>query len=122
MRSNYAHLILLDLVIYETHRSEYDPAKNVQDFWDKYPLSTIKDYIVVLHPDMVDNEKMRDNSQLTEFSVELLRTLIAYLIIHTHKMDLGKISISLDINREVIESSKIIYDFFQRVSPSHTSP
>ncbi len=75
MRSNYAHLILLDLVIYETHRSGYDPVKNVQDFWDKYPLSTIKDYIVVLHPDTVDNEKTKDNPQLFEFSVELLRVL-----------------------------------------------
>lgn len=120
MKSNYAHLLLFDLVIYETHRSVYDPVGNVQDFWGKYPLSTIQDYIIALQPDTSDKEK--GNPKLTEFSVELLRTLIAYLIIHTHKMDLGKISISLDINREVIESSKIIYDFFQRVSPSHTNP
>lgn len=121
MRSNYAHLILLDLVIYETHRSGYDPVKNVQDFWDKYPLSKIKDYIVVLHPDTVDNEKMNDNPQLSEFSVELLRVLIAYLMIHTTQLDLGKVSISLEVNKEAIDTSKAISDFFNRVSPSNTN-
>ena len=121
MRSNYAHLILLDLVIYETHRSGYDPVKNVQDFWDKYPLSTIKDSIVVLHLDTVDNEKMRDNPQLSEFSVELLRVPIAYFMIHMTQLDLGKVSISLEVNKETIDTSKAISDFFNRVSPFNTN-
>lgn len=121
MRSNYAHLILLDLVIYETHRSGYDPLQNVQDFWDKYPLSTIKDHIVALQPDTVDNKKMRGNPQLSEFSVELLRVLIAYFMIHMTQLDLGKVSISLEVNKETIDTSKAICDFFNRVSPSNTN-
>jgi len=96
-------------------------VKNVQDFWEKYPLSTIKDYIVALQPDTVDNEKMRDNLQLTEFSVELLRTLIAYLMIHMTQLDLGKVSISLEVNKEVIDTSKAISDFFDRVSQSNAN-
>ncbi|KKO89692.1 hypothetical protein AAW12_19005 [Sphingobacterium sp. Ag1] len=121
MRSDYAHLILLDLVIYETHRSGYDPVKNVQDFWDKYPLSTIQDYIVVLHPDTSDKENLKVNPQLSEFSVELFRVLIAYFMIHTTQLDLGKVSISLEVNKEAIDTSKAISDFFQRVSPSNTN-
>lgn len=117
MRSNYAHLILLDLVIYETHRSGYDPVKNVQDFWDRYPLKEIQDYIVALQPDTIGDEKIRDNPQLSEFSVDLLRTLIAYLKIHTHQMDLGMLSISIEVNKEEIATSKAISDFFRRVSP-----
>lgn len=121
MRSNYAHLILLDLVIYETHRSGYDPVKNVQDFWDRYPLKEIQDYIVALQPDTIDKENLNGNSQLYEFSVELLRTLIGYLMIHTHQMDLGKVSISIEVNKEEIATSKAISDFFRRVSPSNTN-
>ncbi|CAM3542793.1 hypothetical protein [Sphingobacterium prati] len=121
MRSNYAHLILLDLVIYETHRSGYDPVKNVQDFWDKYSLSTIQAYIVALQPETSDKEKMKDNSQLTEFSVDLLRILIAYFMIHARQMDLGKVSISIEVNKEEIATSKAISDFFRRVSPSNTN-
>ncbi|OOG17965.1 hypothetical protein BWD42_11750 [Sphingobacterium sp. CZ-UAM] len=119
MRSNYAHLILLDLVICETHRSGYDPVKNVQDFWDKYLLSAIQDYIVVLHSDTSDKEK--GNQQLTEFSVDLLRILIAYFMIHTTQLDLGKVSISLEVNKEAIDTSKAISDFFNRVPPSNTN-
>ena len=121
MRSNYAHLILLDLVIYETHRSGYDPVKNVQDFWDKYPLSTIQDYIAALQPNIRDNENLKGNPQLSEFSVELLRVLIAYFMIHTNQLDLGKVSISLEVNKETIDTSKAISDFFHRVSPSNTN-
>lgn len=121
MKSNYANLVLLDLVIYETHRSGYNPVKNVQDFWDRYPLSTIQDYIVALQPDTVDNEKMRDNPQLTEFSVELLRTLIAYLMIHMTQLDLAKVSISLEVNKEAKDTSKAISDFFNRVSSHNTN-
>ncbi|MGB3063915.1 hypothetical protein [Sphingobacterium thalpophilum] len=121
MKSNYANLVLLDLVIYETHRSGYDPVKNVQDFWDKYPLSTIQDYIVALQPDTVDNEKVRYNPQLTEFSVELLRTLIAYFMIHMTQLDLGKVSVSLEVNKEAIDTSKAISDFFDRVSQSNAN-
>ncbi|MCS4163786.1 hypothetical protein [Sphingobacterium sp. BIGb0116] len=121
MRSDYAHLILLDLVIYETHRSGYDPVKNVQDFWDKYPLSTIQDYIVVLHPDTSDKENLKVNPQLSEFSVELLRVLIAYLMIHMTQLDLGKVSISIGVNKEAIDTSKAISDFFNRISPSNTN-
>lgn len=119
MRSNYAHLILLDLVIYETHRSGYDPVKNVQDFWGRYPLSTIQDYIAALQPNIRDSENLKGNPQLSEFSVELLRVLIAYLMIHTTQLDLGKVSISIELNKESIDTSKAISDFFRRVSSSN---
>ena len=109
------------MVIYETHRSGYDPVKNVQTFWDKYPLSTIQDYIIALQPDTSDNENLKDNPQLSEFSVELLRVLIAYFMIHMAQLDLGKVSISLEVNKETIDTSKAISDFFNRVSPSHTN-
>lgn len=110
------------MVIYETHRSGYDPVKNVQDFWDKYPLIAIQDYIVALQPETSDKENLKGNSQLSEFSVELLRTLIAYFMIHMTQLDLGKVSISLEVNKETIDTSKAISDFFNRVSSSNTNP
>jgi len=121
MRSNYVHLVLLDMVIFETHRSGYDPVKNVQDFWDKYPLKEIQDYIVALQPDTIDKGNLNSNSQLSEFSVELLRILIAYFMIHMTQLDLVKVSISLEVNKETIDTSKAISDFFNRISQSNTN-
>ena len=118
MKSNYAHLVLLDMVIFETHQPGYDPVKNVQNFWEKYPLIAIQDYIVALQPDTRDKENLNGNSQLSEFSVDLLRTLIAYFMIHMTQLDLGKVSISLEVNKEAIDTSKAISDFFNRVSSS----
>ncbi|MDR2273209.1 MAG: hypothetical protein LBF27_20025 [Sphingobacterium sp.] len=121
MKSNYAHLVLLDMVIFETHQPGYDPVKNVQNFWEKYPLIAIQDYIVALQPDTRDKENLNGNSQLSEFSIELLRTLIAYFMIHMTQLDLGKVSISLEVNKEAIDTSKAISDFFNRISPSNTN-
>ena len=122
MKSNYAHLVLLDMVSFETHHSGYDPVKNVQNFWEQYPLSAIQDYIVALQPETSDKENLKGNSQLSEFSVELLRVLIAYFMIHMTQLDLGKVSISLEVNKETIDTSKAISDFFNRVSSSNPNP
>ncbi|WET67105.1 hypothetical protein [Sphingobacterium sp.] len=121
MRSNYAHLILLDMIIYETHREEYDPIKNVQDFWEKYSLSTIHEHIVVLQPDVENTEKKHSVDHLSTFSVDVLRTLIAYFMMHLDKVDIGKITISTTVNEEELKITKKISDFFNRVSPSNTN-
>ncbi|WP_286778657.1 MULTISPECIES: hypothetical protein [Sphingobacterium] len=91
---NYNHLVLLDLEIYEIYRTGYDPVRNVKDFLELYSLSMIHEYIVALQTYVSNEEKV--NLQLSEFSVYLLRVLIAYFIIHTSEHDLCKVSISVD--------------------------
>lgn len=122
MKINYAHLVLLDLLIYETHRSGYDPVKNVQNFWEQYPSSVFKDYIIALQPHANDKENLKGNSKLSEFSDELLRVLIAYFMIHMTPLDLDKVFISIEVNKEAIDTSKAISDFFNHISPSNTNP
>ncbi|MFC3354971.1 hypothetical protein [Sphingobacterium zeae] len=121
MKSNYAHLILLDMVIYETHREEYDPIQNVQNFWEKYSLSTILEHMVALQPNVDNTEGNYSIDQLSSFSVDLLRTTIAYFMLHMDKADLGKIQISTSANEEELQATKRIFDFFQRVSKSNTN-
>lgn len=119
MRSNYAHLILLDMVIYETHKEGYDPIKNVQDFWERYTLSTIHEHIVALQPIANNTEKKYSIDQLSTFSVDLLRTLIAYFMMHMDNVDLGKVQISMAVNEEELKTTKKISDFFLAVSQSN---
>lgn len=121
MKSNYAHLILLDMVIYETHREEYDPIKNVQNFWEKYSLSTIHEHMFALQPDVDNKERNYSIDQLSAFSVDLLRTTIAYFMMHMDKVDLGKVQISTSVNEEELATTKRISDFFNQVSPSNTN-
>ena len=121
MKSNYAHLILLDMVIYETHREEYDPIQNVQSFWEKYSLSTIHEHMVALQPDFNNNEGNYSIDQLSSFSVDLLRTTIAYFMLHMDKADLGKVQISTSVNEEELQTTKRISDLFLRVSQSNTN-
>ncbi|MGJ1193504.1 hypothetical protein [Sphingobacterium siyangense] len=121
MRSNYAHLILLDMVIYETHRKEYDPIQNVQNFWEKYSLSTIHEHIVALQPGVDNTEGNCSIDQLSTFSVDLLRTMIAYFMMHMDKVDLGKVQISTSVNEEELQTTNRISDFFHGVSPSNTN-
>lgn len=121
MKSNYAHLILLDMVIYETHREEYDPIQNVQSFWEKYSLSTIHEHMVALQPDFDNKEGNYSIDQLSSFSVDLLRTTIAYFMLHMDKADLGKVQISTSVNEEELQTTKRISDLFLRASQSNTN-
>lgn len=120
MRSNYAHLILLDLVIYETHRSGYNPVKNVQDFWDKYSLSAIHEHILALQSQKHNVKKKYGIDRLSTFSIDLLRTLIAYFMMHVDKADLGKVEIAMAMNMEELKMTKKISDFFQSVHSSNS--
>ncbi|WP_294346222.1 hypothetical protein [Sphingobacterium sp.] len=121
MKSNYAHLILLDMVIYETHRKEYNPLQIVQNFWGKYSLSTILEHMVALQPNVDNTEGNYTIDQLSSFSVDILRTTIAYFMLHMDKVDLGKVPISTSVNEEELQATKRIFDFFQRVSKSNTN-
>ncbi|WP_293938761.1 hypothetical protein [Sphingobacterium sp. UBA5996] len=121
MKSNYAHLILLDMVIYETHREEYDPIQNVQSFWEKYSLSTIHEHMVALQPYFDNKEGNYSIDQLSSFSVDLLRTTIAYFMLHMDKADLGKVQISTSVNEEELQTTKRISDLFLRASQSNTN-
>jgi len=121
MKSNYAHLILLDMVIYEMHREDYDAIQNVQNFWGKYSLNTIIEHMVALQPNVDNTEGNYSIDQLSSFSVDLLRTTIAYFMLHMDKADLGKVQISTSANEEELQATKEIFDFFQRVSESDTN-
>lgn len=121
MKSNYAHLILLDMVIYETDREEYDPIQNVQNFWEKYSLSTIHEHIVALQPDVDNTEGNCSIDQLSTFSVDILRIMIAYFMMHMDKVDLGKVQISTSVNEEELAITKRISDFFLRAPQSNTN-
>lgn len=110
------------MVIYETHREEYDPNQNVQNFWEKYSLSTIHEHIVALQPDVDNTDGNCSIDQLSTFSVDLLRTMIAYFMMHMNKVDLGQVQISTSVNEEELAITKRISDFFNRVSSSNTKP
>jgi len=109
------------MVIYETHREEYDPIQNVQNFWGKYSLNTILEHMVALQPNVDNTEGNYSIDQLSTFSVDLLRTTIAYFMLHMDKADLGKVQISTSVNEEELKATKEISDFFQRVSESNTN-
>ncbi|HBI87027.1 MAG TPA: hypothetical protein DDY75_03960 [Sphingobacterium sp.] len=115
----YNYLIQFDLELYDIYRKGYNPIENVKSFWEQYSLSKVYESIAALQSDIRNEAKMKYNPLLTEFSIHLLRVLIAYLMIHISEMDLSKVSISVDTNKEELEIFKRIYDFFQRVTPSN---
>ena len=122
MMPNYNYLIQFDLELYDIYRTGYNPIENVKSFWEQYSLTTVYESITALQSDIRNEGKMKHTPLLTEFSIHLLRVLIAYLMIHISEMDLSKVSISVDPNKEELEIIKRIYDFFQRLSQPNTKP
>ncbi|WP_293908329.1 hypothetical protein [Sphingobacterium sp. UBA5670] len=121
MMPNYNFLIQFDLELYEIHRTGYDPIRNVKDFWERYTLRAVQEYIAeALQPDTSKEEKVRCNPKLAAFYIHLFRALIAYIVMHTSEIHLDKVSISVAPQQKELEIIKRISDFFQRVSQPNT--
>lgn len=116
MKANYSRLLSFDRTLYDIHLPEYNPLKEIEAFWKHYPIGQIRDNIIAL-------ESKVNSDALSEFSIDLLRTLAAYLTAHVSNLDLTSLSLSevFETSKEELSATKEIFDFFQRVSQSNTN-
>jgi len=117
MKANYSRLLSFDRTLYDIHQPEYNPLKEIKAFWKHYPIGQIRDNIIALQSKKVNSDL------LSEFSIDLLRTLAAYLTAHVSNLDLTPLSLSevFETSKEELKATKEIFDFFQRVSQSNTN-
>lgn len=88
---NFHHLIPFEMVFNSVHMDGYDPITVIQEFWNKYYMNDHRDHLVCLYlksigVDIDDPVKDLDEKELHKFSIELLHVLLAYYIVHMHKI------------------------------------
>ncbi|MCS4166261.1 hypothetical protein HS960_19775 [Sphingobacterium paramultivorum] len=121
MKAIYEDLLHLDRPFYEIHEDSYDPLKCIESFWGNYPLATIRENLYALDLKCktlgTTSESKLEAVQQSLFLADILRTLIAYFLMHSRHIDTTQIKLStLDLNMEEIRLTKKINDFFQSIN------
>ena len=123
MNQKNINLLASELAFYEIHDTGYDPLKRIIDFWKKYDLIGIRNTFNVLlkklnDPNYTDEPYVHQHMQI--FSVDLIRILIAYFIVHTRNIDMNGIDLSNADSTQVslaeLSITARIDEFFKKIA------
>lgn len=121
MKAIYEDLLHFDRPFYEIHEDNYDPLKTISNFWNSYPLVTIREFLYALDLKCktlgAATENKLEAVQQTLFLADILRALMAYFLTHSRQIDTGSIKLAtLEANMEELQLTKKINDFFQSIN------
>ncbi|WP_336837179.1 hypothetical protein [Sphingobacterium siyangense] len=112
-----------DRMIYDVHKVDYDPIKEIEGFWNEYALETISANILqllstYLNGGAVKNRLLKDE-KMQEFATALYRVLIAYCIANHQHIALSTVQLSAEAKERIgkeLELSRKVAEFFGRLS------
>lgn len=109
-------------MIYDVHKVDYDPIKEIEAFWNQYALDAISANILQLLSTYVDSgageNRFLNDEEMQEFAIALYRVLIAYCIAYHRNIDLLKMlsAEAKECIEKEIELSRKVAEFFCRLS------
>ncbi|MCS4167647.1 hypothetical protein [Sphingobacterium sp. BIGb0116] len=112
-----------DSMIYEVHKVDYDPKKEIEAFWNHYALETLSANILQLLSTYLDGgsgeNRLLKDEEMQEFATALYRVLIAYCIVYHRNIDLHQMQLSAEAEERIgkdLGLSKKVAEFFGRLS------
>jgi len=112
-----------DWMIYDVHKVDYNPIKDIEAFWNHYALETVSANILQLLSTYLDGglgeNRLLKDEEMQEFATALYRMLIAYCIVNHRNIDLRKMQLSAEAEERIgkeLELSKKVAEFFSRLS------
>jgi len=122
MKRILALQLAFDLMIFDIHKDNYDPIKEIESFWNEYALETTSANILQLLSTYLDvgleeNKPLKD-ADIQEFATALYRVLIAYCVANYRHIDLRKMQLSAEAKARIgkeLELSKKVAEFFGRL-------
>ena len=112
-----------DWLIYDVHKVDYNPIKEIEAFWNHYAIETVSANILQLLSTYLDggageNRFLKDE-EMQEFATALYRVLIAYCIANHRNIDLRKMQLSAEAEERIgkeLELTRKVAEFFGRLS------
>ncbi|MGJ1226329.1 hypothetical protein ACR78H_12370 [Sphingobacterium siyangense] len=115
-----------DRMIYDVHKIDYDPIKEIEAFWNHYGFDAISAHILQLLSTYLDGglgeNRLLKDEEMQEFATALYRVLIAYCIVNHRHIDLRKMQLSAEAEERIgkeLELSRKVAEFFGRLSNNH---
>ncbi len=110
-------------MIYDVHKIDYDPIKDIEAFWNHYALDAISANILQLLSTYLDGgageNRLLKDKEMQEFATALYRVLIAYCIVNHRNIDLSTVQLSAEAKERIgkeLELSRKVAEFFGRLS------
>ncbi|TWI17201.1 hypothetical protein [Sphingobacterium siyangense] len=115
--------LAFDLMIFDVHKVDYDPLKEIETFWNHYALDAISANTLQLLSTYLDGglgeNRLLKDEEMQEFAIALYRVLIAYCIVNHRHIDLRKMQLSAEAEEHIgkeLELSRKVAEFFGRLS------
>jgi len=112
-----------DWMIYDVHKVDYTPIKEIEAFWNHYALDAISANIIQLLSTYLDSgigeNRLLKDEEMQEFATALYRVLIAYNVANYRHIDLRKMQLSAEAEERIgheLELSRKVAEFFGRLS------
>jgi hypothetical protein len=112
-----------DWMIYDVHKVDYSPIKEIEAFWNHYALETVSANILQLLSTYLDDgageNRLLEDEKMQEFAIALYRVLIAYNVANYRHIDLSKMKLSAVAKARIgkeLELSRKVAEFFSRLS------
>ncbi|WP_448139254.1 hypothetical protein [Sphingobacterium siyangense] len=110
-------------MIYDVHKVDYNPIKEIESFWNHYALEIISaNTFQLLSTYLVGGageNGLFKNEEMQEFAIAMYRVLIAYCVVNHCDIDLRKMKLSAEAKERIgkeLELSKKVAEFFGRLS------
>lgn len=114
--------VAFDLMIYDVHRADYDPIKDIEAFWNTYSINSSADYMVAMltycSTEHAEKDRLLADEQIQAFAIALYRALIAYVLLQYRHLQLHSMQLSAEAKKRIdkeLEMSQKIADFFSRI-------
>ena len=115
--------LAFDFIIFDVHKDDYEPIKDIEAFWNEHALETISANILQLLSTYLDGgldeNKLLKDAEMQEFATALYRVLIAYCVANYRHIDLSKMQLSAEAKASIgkgMELSRKVAEFFCRLS------
>ncbi|MGJ1290329.1 hypothetical protein [Sphingobacterium multivorum] len=123
MNQQANNLLPFELACYEIYDDGYDPLNTIREFWSQHTINDCQKSLWALFENYRKGEGQQDITdikQMHAFLMKVCRVLIAYFLVHFHKIGIDAVPFAFAEPAEVItadlEAKQRIHSFFNRIA------
>lgn len=123
MNQKSNNLLPFELACYEIYDNGYDPLNTIREYWSQHTINDCQESLWALFENYRKgevHEDIADVKQMHTFLMKLCRVLIAYFLVHFHKIGIDAVPFAFAQTADVImadlEAKLRIHSFFNRIT------
>ncbi|QRY55270.1 hypothetical protein [Sphingobacterium siyangense] len=123
MNQKSNNMLPFELACYEIYDNGYDPLNTIREFWSQHTINDCQESLWVLFENYRKGEEQKDAAEVKQmhtFLMKVCRVLMAYFLVHFHKIEIDSVPFAFAEPAEAItadlEAKQKIHSFFNRIT------